>query len=104
MPDKTFDWIQQRQILRCDEDTAGGRTNSAATIFSKCEGAMDVTDVTDLKEEFGDLNIRRVPRFLLYELKSNALKEGVTLRRYVLKVLALSTSGDLGDLEIDYRD
>jgi len=65
---------------------------------------MYVADVTEFKEEFGALNIRRVPRSLLYQLKENALWEGVTLRRYVLKTLALAASGDLGDLEIDYRD
>ena len=65
---------------------------------------MDVTDVTDSKENYGDLNIRHVPRFLLYQLKENALHEGVTLRRYVLKLLSLSTSGALEDWEIDFRE
>jgi hypothetical protein len=68
------------------------------------EDFESVTNVTNIKENFGDLNIRRVPRFLLYQLKDHALQEGVTLRRYVLKILALSTSGDLADLEIDFRD
>jgi hypothetical protein len=65
---------------------------------------MTVTGVTDPKENYGDLNIRNVPRFLLYQLKENALREGVTLRLYILKTLALAASGDLCDLEIDYRD
>jgi hypothetical protein len=64
----------------------------------------DVTEIADPKENYGPLNIRRVPRFLLYELKQNALSEGVTLLRYVLKILSLSTSGGFADWEIDFRE
>lgn len=81
-----------------------GRTSSAAAFSDGSEGFQNVTDVTAIKENFGDLNIRHVPRFLLYQAKIAALNEDVTLRRYVVKLLEIATSGDLADLEIDFRD
>lgn len=65
---------------------------------------MDVTLVTDETGNTRALHIRRVPTLLLFLLKDAALKEGVTLRRYVIKTLALATSGTFDDLDIDYRE
>ena len=65
---------------------------------------MDVTLVTDDSGNTRALHIRKVPTLLLYLLKDAALKEGVSLRRYVIKTLAVATTRALGDYEIDYRD
>lgn len=81
-----------------------GRTSGAGAFFEEIEVVMDVTIVTDDTGNTRALHIRKVPTVLLYLLKDAALKEGVTLRRYVIRTLALATSGDLGDLDIDYRE
>ena len=49
---------------------------------------MDVSVVTDDLGNTRALHIRKVPTLLLYLLKDAALKEGVSLRRYVIKTLA----------------
>jgi len=65
---------------------------------------MDVTLVTDDSGNTRALHIRKVPTLLVYLLKDAALKDGVSLRRYVIKTLALATSGVLADFEFDDRD
>jgi hypothetical protein len=81
-----------------------GKTSSAAA-FSDGSGCFEsVTDVTNIKENFGDLNIRRVPRFLLYTVKRAALDEGLTLKQYVLQVLARASGDSLDDFESDFRE
>ena len=65
---------------------------------------MDVTLVTDDSGNTRALHIRKVPTLLLYLLKDAALKEGVSLRRYVIKTLALATTGAVADYEIDFEE
>ena len=81
-----------------------GRTSSAAPFSDGSEGFETVTDVTNIKENFGDLNVRHVPRFLLYSVKRAALDEGLTLKQYVLEVLARASGDSLDAFEVDFRD